>query len=80
MEAPLDLLRRQVYAVHPVDEAAWQALSGVWTEISVKRKQLLTSTGETEKYLYLVLEGVQRAFFQDETHEATLVFSYAPSF
>lgn len=28
----------------------------------------------------MVQEGVQRAFYQDENKEATLVFSYAPSF
>lgn len=80
MEQPIDILRKQVYSVYPLDDEAFIALSSVWTEISVKRKQLLTRMGETEKYLYLVLEGVQRAYYLDDSHEATLVFSYAPSF
>jgi Cyclic nucleotide-binding domain. len=77
---PLDILHQQIFAVHALDDEAWQELSQCWTEIDVKRKQMLTRTGDTEKFLYLVLDGVQRAFFQHGDKEATLVFSYAPSF
>ena len=42
---------------------------------------MLTAAGETERYLYFVLEGVQRAFYVGADHpEATIVFTYAPSF
>lgn len=41
----------------------------------------MTRAGETEKYLYFVAEGVQRVVYTDDkNHEATLVFTYAPSF
>lgn len=40
----------------------------------------MTAAGDTERYVYLVLDGVQRAFYKDEDKEATVVFSYAPSF
>lgn len=73
-------LKQQIDAVHPLDEAAWDALALSWTEVSYKRKQLMTRIGETEKYLYYVIDGVQRAFYQDNDKEGTLVFSYAPSF
>lgn len=34
-----------------------------------------------ERYLYFVMEGVQRVYyFDDQDREATLVFTYAPSF
>lgn len=52
-----------------------------WTPMIVKRKTILTAAGETERYLYFVLEGVQRAFYLgDDNREATIVFTYAPSF
>jgi CRP-like cAMP-binding protein len=42
---------------------------------------MLTVAGEKEKYLYFVLEGVQRVYyFDDQNREATVVFTYAPSF
>jgi CRP-like cAMP-binding protein len=77
---PYDLLRKQIDTVYKLDEPAWQALQQCWTELSCKRKTLLTRMGETEKYLYFVLDGVQRAYFEHNGKEATLVFSYAPSF
>lgn len=78
--SPTALLKQQVLFFHPMDDAALQALSEPWEEITIRRKQLLTRTGETEKYLYLVLEGIQRAYYEHNGKEATLVFSYAPSF
>ena len=53
----------------------------IWQPFECKRKTILTAAGETEKYLYFVLEGVQRAFYiGNEKQEATIVFTYAPSF
>ena len=73
-------LYKLVQATHPVSDEAFSALAASWQPISVKRKQLLTRVGETEKWLYFVLDGVQRAYFEHNGKEATLVFSYAPSF
>ncbi len=75
-----DILRKQLFSFHPVDEEAWLDIATPWTEITVKRKQPLTMAGDTEKYLYLVLEGVQRAFYIHNNKEVTLVFSYPHSF
>ena len=76
----LEVLRNLVFAVHPLDDASWQALSCAWIGLRVGRKQLLTRIGQTESYLYLVLEGVQRAYSTHEGRDYTLVFTYAPSF
>ncbi len=54
---------------------------GILQPITTKRKELLTVAGEPEKYLYFVLDGVQRVYYLDDLNrEATLVFTYAPSF
>jgi CRP-like cAMP-binding protein len=74
------LLKEQVFRVHPLDDDAFDALSKPWEEVSYGRKQLITRAGETEKYLYLVIEGIQRAYFQHGDKEPTLVFSFCPSF
>ncbi len=76
----LSLLQKEINKVYKLDDEAWQALARCWTEVNFKRKQLITRAGETEKYLYFVAEGMQRAFFDHNGKEATLVFSYAPSF
>lgn len=42
---------------------------------------MLSVAGEVEKYVYFVIEGVQRAYYVGENDkEATIVFTYAPSF
>lgn len=76
----LDILKRQIDEVHPLDEHAWEDFAACWEPIDYKRKQLITKTGDIEKYVYIVLDGVQRAYFEHNNKEATLVFSYAPSF
>lgn len=53
----------------------------IWSEHRVKRKEIITAAGDVEKYLYFVTDGVQRILYQDDQgREATLVFTYAPSF
>ncbi len=74
-------LKQLAFAIQPLSEKEWSAFSSIWTECSAKRKEQLTIAGEKEKYLYFVIEGIQRVYYFDEKNrEATLVFTYAPSF
>lgn len=76
-----DHLKKVVYAVHPLKEDEWQEFAAIWQPVQYKRKTVLTAAGEVEKHLYFVLDGVQRAFYIDESHpEATVVFTYPYSF
>jgi len=81
MPEPLQVLKNVVDAVHPLNASDWNSFSSIWKPVSAKRKEVLTQAGEKESYLYFVIEGVQRVFYFDEQQrEATLVFTYAPSF
>lgn len=81
MQDELLQLRQLIQAVHPLPDDDWQAFAGIWQPFSAKRKEIITAAGEKEKYLYFVARGVQRIYYYDEQHrEATLVFTYAPSF
>ncbi len=75
-----EILKQQIRSLGGITDAAWADLYPLWTAIDVKRKQVLTRTGNVEQYLYLVMEGVQRASYIHNDKEVTLVFSYAPSF
>ncbi len=67
--------------IYPLPQAEWEAFSNIWQPFACKRKTLLTRAGDTERYLYFVLDGVQRSFYADDVHkEATIVFTYPPSF
>ncbi len=81
MQDSLQALKQLTDAVHPLPPNDLEALSAIWQPISAGRKETLTIQGEKEKHLYIVLSGVQRVFyFDDQGREATLVFTYSPSF
>ena len=81
MLAALASLKQVTQAIMPLSEEDWVEFAKIWKPFSAKRKEMLTTAGEKEKYLYFVLEGVQRVYyFDDQNREATLVFTYAPSF
>jgi CRP-like cAMP-binding protein len=66
MQEQLLQLRQFIRALHPLPDKEWQAFSGIWQPFSAKRKEIITAAGEREKYLYFVLEGVQRIYYYDE--------------
>lgn len=81
MLSAVDSLAQFLQFLHPVTDPELEAFTKIWKPFSAKRKEVLTLAGEKERYLYFVLEGVQRVFYTDEQNrEATLVFTYAPSF
>ena len=81
MSDVLPHIRKMVNAVQPLTEEEWESFAVIWHPFSAKRKELLTKPGETEKYLYLVLKGVQRVvYFDEQEREATVIFTYPPSF
>jgi len=81
MEEDLARLKTFTDAVFPLPPKDWEAFSGIWQPFRAGRKEVLTRIGGPESYLYFVTEGVQRVYyFDDEGREATLVFTYAPSF
>ncbi|MFA6059536.1 MAG: Crp/Fnr family transcriptional regulator [Taibaiella sp.] len=78
---PISQLKYLVDTVHPLGDKDWAALAAIWQPFTAKRKEIITVAGEKEKYLYFVVEGVQRVYyFDEEGREATLVFTYPPSF
>jgi CRP-like cAMP-binding protein len=74
-------LQQYIKNIHPLTDEEQEAFAEYWQPLTAKRKTILTVAGETERYLYFVLDGVQRAFYLgDGNKEATIVFTYAPSF
>jgi CRP-like cAMP-binding protein len=74
-------LSKFISQAYPLGEVEMSALTSIWQPYECKRKTIMTAAGETERYLYFVLEGVQRAFYiGEEKQEATVVFMYPPSF
>lgn len=79
--ADIDQLRQFITTSFSLKGEELEQLLQIWQPFECKRKTILTTAGETERYLYFVLEGVQRGFYiGDDKKEATIVFMYAPSF
>jgi CRP-like cAMP-binding protein len=75
------LLKNFTDKIQPLKEEEWVDFEAIWQLFSYKRKTLLTTVGETEKYLYFVLEGVQRGYaLSPEGEEVTIIFTYPYSF
>jgi CRP-like cAMP-binding protein len=70
-----------ISAIHPLKENESHAFAAIWQPFTCKRKTVLTTAGETERHLYFVLDGLQRAFYLGNDHkESTIVFTYPYSF
>lgn len=81
MQQALTQLKIVIDAIQPLPEREWLELADIWDPYDAKRKEIITTAGNTEKYLYFVTEGVQRVYYFDEQErEATIIFTYAPSF
>lgn len=77
----IQVLRQFLESVYPLKQEERERLLAIWSPFECKRKTVMTTAGETEKYLYFVLEGIQRGFYiGDDGREATIVFTYPPSF
>lgn len=75
------LLKMALMSMGPISEEVMDDFLAKWQELQVPRKTCLTSGAEVERYLYFVREGVQRILYQDDQgREATIVFSFSPSF
>lgn len=77
----IEALTKVVQSIHPLSDETLETFCAIWKPLEVKRKVTITEIGQTEQHLYFVLDGVQRVFyFDDKGREATLVFTYSPSF
>ncbi len=59
---------------------ALEALLSAFKAVDYPRRALLTEAGQTERYLYYVLEGVQRSYFFHRGKDITFQFTYEGDF
>ena len=51
-----------------------------WKEYSVLKNTIMTWEGDTERYMYFVLKGVQKSYYLNKDKEHIIAFTYFPSF
>lgn len=68
---------QQIHLLKEEEEADFLA---AWKPVHFKRKEIITQAGNTERYIYFVVEGIQHAYFLKDGKAHTTAFTYAPSF
>lgn len=77
----MQTLRAMLDADGLLSDTEWADLAAIWHPFSGPRRSVLTSQGQVEGHLYFVTDGLQRVcHYGPDGREATLVFTFAPSF
>ena len=48
--------------IHVIEDIILEEYLSYWTEFSVPKNTIMTFEGDTEQYMYFVLEGIQKSF------------------
>lgn len=67
-------------AIHPVEDTIMDTYISHWTPYTLPKKTIMTAPGETERYWYFVVKGIQKAYHLHDNKEHVMAFTYAPSF
>lgn len=73
-------MKDYLLSIHEIENNVLDKYITHWNEVSIPKKTIITTEGETQKYLYFVLEGVQKSYYLKDYKEHVISFSFAPSF
>ena len=76
----MEELKAYLNNITPVEDDMFSEYISFWTAIEFPKKEIITTAGQVEPYLYFVVEGVQKLYYLDEKKEHIVTFAYAPSF
>lgn len=74
------MLKEFLSQVHAVDDAILDEYISHWTPYNVPKRTIMTWEGDTERYMYFVLEGIQKSYYINGDKEHIIAFTYPPSF
>ncbi len=66
--------------IHPISEEILADYLSYWRPLKVAKNTIMTWEGDTEKYMYFVLKGIQKSYYSDGNKQHVIAFAYAPSF
>ena len=67
-------------SIYPVQEHILDEYIDHWSEYEVTRKTIMTAPGDTERFIYFVIEGIQKSYYQIGDKQHIIAFAYPPSF
>lgn len=76
-----DAVLKNAFQIIPLDAENHPEFFNCWEEVAYKRGDLITEAGKTEKYFYVVLEGIQAIYILTPEGEKKVIgFSFDGSF
>ncbi len=66
--------------IHVIDQEILDNYISSWTEYTAPKKTIMTAPEETERYLYFVLDGIQKSYYLNKDKQHIIAFTYPPSF
>lgn len=72
-------IRQWLDRIHPLPEAAWEAMAAQLRPFSFGRKEVITEVGAVQRDMLIVTEGVQYSSFEKEGRLHVLAFTYPVS-
>ena len=66
--------------IHKVEDEILEEYLKAWQPYEVPKKTIMTYEGDVERYMYFVLEGVQKSYYLNHGKEQIIAFTYFPSF
>lgn len=66
--------------IHPIEDNLLKEYLSHWKEYSVPKNTIITWKGDTQRYMYFVLGGVQKSYYLNKNKEHIIAFTYSPSF
>ena len=67
-------------AIHQVDDRILEEYISHWGAYSAPKRTIMTAPGETERFIYYVIEGMQKSYYLNKGKQHVIAFAYAPSF
>lgn len=74
------LLKEFLNGFYEIDEQTLDDYLSYWKPYSAPRRTIMTTPGETERYLYFIHNGIQKSYYLHEEKMHIIAFAYAPSF
>ena len=73
-------MKKFLSQIHDVEEEIMDDYLSCWTKFTVPKNNIMTWKGDTERYMYFVLSGIQKSYYLEDNKEHIIAFTFSPSF
>ncbi len=77
---PDSLLKAFLSKIESVPLSILEEYVSHWRPYDLPKKTCLTAPGETEHFIYFVIEGIQKSYYLQQGKQFVIAFAYPPSF